>query len=120
MGEGEGEGEYGGGRGGGRLCEEGEGEGQGEGEGEGEYGGGRGGRTGRGEGERSLKKFSSGKCLATSERVKFNMDQSNNCKNQKPSVTQCVQNVYIANHRQIVTSLPSVLSLAESSCPFYT
>ena len=73
-----------------------------------------------GEGERSLKKFSSGKCLATSERVKFNMDQSNNCKNQKPSVTQCVQNVYIANHRQIVTSLPSVLSLAESSCPFHT
>ena len=40
-----------------------------------------------GEGERSLKKFSSGKCLGTSERVKFNMDQSNNCKNQKPSVT---------------------------------
>ena len=38
-----------------------------------------------GEGERSLKKFPSGKCLGTSERVKFNMDQSNNCKNQKPS-----------------------------------
>ena len=38
-----------------------------------------------GERERSLKKFSSGKCLGTSERVKFNTDQSNNCKNQKPS-----------------------------------
>ena len=50
---------------------------------EGEYGGGRvwGGR------ERSLKKFSSGKCLGTSEGVKLNMDQSNNYKNQKPSVT---------------------------------
>ena len=89
--------------------------GEGEGEGEGEEDG-----QEEGEGERSLKKFSSGKCLATSERVKFNMDQSNNCKNQKPSVTRCVQNVYIANHRQIVTSLPSVLSLAESSCPFHT
>ena len=51
----------------------------GEGEGEGEYGGGRGGGSRRvwgrerkmdrkgGEGERSLKKFSSGKCLGTSE-----------------------------------------------------
>ena len=42
---------------------------------------------GEGEGERSLKKFSSGKCLGTSEGVKLNMDQSNNYKNQKPSVT---------------------------------
>ena len=40
-----------------------------------------------GEGERSLKKFSSGKCLGTSEGVKLNMDQSNNYNNQKPSVT---------------------------------
>ena len=52
-----------------------------------------------GEGERSLKKFSSGKCLGTSEGVKLNMDQSNNYKNKKPSVTSCVQNTYIANHR---------------------
>ena len=37
--------------------------------------------------ERSLKKFSSRKRLGTSERVIFNMDQSNNCMNQKPSVT---------------------------------
>ena len=92
-GEGEGEGEYGGGRVWGRERGR-ESMGEGEGEGEGEEDG-----QEEGEGERSLKKFSSGKCLATSERVKFNMDQSNNCKNQKPSVTRCVQNVYIANHR---------------------
>ena len=66
-----GEGEYGGGRVWGR-------ESMGEGEEDGQE---------EGEGERSLKKFSSGKCLGTSEGVKLNMDQSNNYKNQKPSVT---------------------------------
>lgn len=82
----EGEGEYRRGRGGGRGRVWGR-ERESIGEGEGEYGRGRGGWTGRGEGERSLKKFSSGKCLGTSEGVKLNMDQSNNYKNQKPSVT---------------------------------
>ena len=47
--------------------------GEGEGEGEGEYGGGRGGWTGRGGGRKKLEKIF--------------LDQSNNCKNQKPSVT---------------------------------
>ena len=80
-----GEGEYGGGRVWGRergreSMGEGEGDRQEEGKGGRE-------RESMGEGERSLKKFSSGKCLGTSERVKFNMDQRNNYKNQKPSVT---------------------------------